>query len=77
MAAEDVGRAVGYMASLALDVERAVHDGDGDQDAVRRTRISAAPPGAVLDALINLAFDDPPVMSGRRDRCCSSNPHSV
>ena len=36
-----VASAVLYMASLPLDGERAVHDGDGDEDAVRGPRLAA------------------------------------
>ena len=38
--AADVARAVVYMATLAARRERAVHDGDGDEDAVHRPRLT-------------------------------------
>jgi len=43
-----VARAVVYMATLPLDTERAVHDGDGDEDAVHRTRLSRGRGGSRL-----------------------------
>ena len=40
MDAKAVGDAVAYMATPAARRQRAVHDGDGEQDAVRRTGLS-------------------------------------
>ena len=40
MDADDVGKAVVYMANLPPRHQRAVHDGDGERDAVCRTRVN-------------------------------------
>ena len=46
MNADDVGRAVVYMAKPSARHQRTVHDGDGERDAVRRAGLSASRPGS-------------------------------